>query len=251
MVSVVMPAYNEADIIEASVREWHEEVIAKLPGAELIVVDDCSTDATGETLARLARELPGLRPVRPPQNGGHGRALRFGFRQTSCPYVLQTDSDRQHVPAEFWELWKRREGHDFVFGVRSTREDGSFRVIVTTTMRMLNLLVWGEWIRDANCPFKLMSKPALERVLDRIPEDSFIPMVMLSILVRKMAFRYAEVPVTHLPRRGGSQSLKGMVKWFRVGRRCFGQLLALRLSGDFALANAIAPQSEPANAGEQ
>src|SRR6516162_8199389 len=98
MVSIVMPAYNEAEIIEAAVREWYGEVVAKLPGSELLVVDDCSTDGTGEALAALERELPALRAVRPPRNGGHGKALRFGFRHASRDLIFQTDSDRQHLP---------------------------------------------------------------------------------------------------------------------------------------------------------
>ena len=230
MVSIVMPAYNEADIIRATVEEWVGEVVSRIPGAELIVVDDCSKDATGSVLDGLALQLPQLRVVRPPQNGGHGKALRLGFQQARCEFIFQTDSDRQHLPAEFWKLWELRADADFVFGVRSTREDGRFRLFVTRTMRLLNLLTWGIWINDANCPFKLMRAGALRAVLQEIPGDSFIPMVMVSILARRMRFRFCEVAVTHLPRTGGQQSLKGVLKWMRVGGRCFAQLFRLRLN---------------------
>jgi glycosyltransferase involved in cell wall biosynthesis len=57
VISIVMPAYNEASIIEASVREWHDEVIRHFDGAELIVVNDCSTDRTEEILTRLAHGI--------------------------------------------------------------------------------------------------------------------------------------------------------------------------------------------------
>jgi len=229
MVSIVMPAYNEADIIERSVREWYD-VISRLPGSELIVVDDCSTDGTGAVLARLAAELPDLRPLRPARNGGHGRALRRGFEHATKLWVFQTDSDRQHLPSEFWALWERRDGVDFVLGVRSSRADGTTRVAITTVMRLANALLWGLWIRDANCPFKLMHRDALMKVLARIPRNSFIPMVMVSIVCRKMRFAVAEVEVRHLPRRGGEQSLHGLGNWVTVGARCLRQLVALRLS---------------------
>lgn len=229
MVSIVMPAYNEQEIIEQTVREWYDEVIARIPGAELIVVNDCSKDKTGDVLARLAHELPALRPLIPERNGGHGRALRFGFDHVTQDWVFQTDSDRQHLPSDFWKMWERRETSDFVLGVRSTRADGPVRVFITTVMRMANFAVWGLWIRDANCPFKLIRRPALEKVLARIPRDSFIPMVMLSILCRKMNYRVSEVVVEHLPRRGGEQSLSGLWKWIKVGSRCLRQLLAWRL----------------------
>jgi glycosyltransferase involved in cell wall biosynthesis len=228
MVTIVMPAFNEQDIIEKAVRDWHDQVVAKLPGAEILVVDDCSTDGTGAVLEKLAAQLPAMRFVRPARNGGHGKALGFGFRQTTGEYIFQTDSDQQHLPSEFWNLWMLRE-KDFVFGVRKDRADGMLRIVITRSMRILNFAMWGIWIRDANCPFKLMRRDALERVLKRISEDCFIPMVEVSILSRKMGFTVAEVPVTHLARRGGTQSLKGALRWVRVGFMCARQLLALRL----------------------
>jgi len=230
VVSVVMPAYNEAEHIEKTVREWHDEVVAKLPGSQLIVVDDCSKDGTGRILEGLARELAGLCVVRPQRNSGHGKALRLGFQHATQEFVFQTDSDRQHLPAEFWNLWQAKADHDFVFGVRCRRADGLFRVLVTRSMRVLNFLIWGCWTRDANCPFKLMRRQALEKVLSRVPPDSFIPMVMVSLLARKMGFRVSEIGVTHLPRTAGQQSLKGMIKWVRVCYRCAKQLVQLRLS---------------------
>jgi len=230
MVSIVIPAYNEEAIIETTVREWHDEVVAKIPGSELIVVNDCSKDGTGEVLAHLSREIPALRPLTPQCNGGHGKALRYGFEHVTQQWVFQTDSDRQHVPSDFWKLWQQKDATDFVLGVRSTRADGPVRVFITTIMRIFNFLAWGLWIRDANCPFKLMRRDRMETVLARVPRDSFIPMVMISILCRKMKYRVAEVVVDHLPRRGGEQSLQGLTKWIKVGARCVRQLLSWRLS---------------------
>src|ERR1700730_8893128 len=229
MLSIVMPAYNEEEIIEKTVREWYAEILAKILGAELIVVNDCSKDKTGKVLMRLAQEIPALRPLTPERNGGHGKALRYAFDHVTQAWVFQTDSDRQHLPSDFWKLWEQRETSDFVLGVRSTRADGAVRVFITTVMRVANFVVWGLWIRDANCPFKLMRRHAMETVLVRIPRDSFIPMVMLSILCRKMKYRVTEVVVQHLPRRGGEQSLSGLWKWIKVGSRCLNQLLALRV----------------------
>jgi dolichol-phosphate mannosyltransferase len=229
MVSVVMPAFNEEDIIEATVREWHNEVISRIPGSELIVVNDCSKDRTGQVLDWLSEEIAELRPLTTEKNRGHGMALRYGFSRVTQEWVLQTDSDRQHLPSDFWLLWRHREESDFVLGVRSTRADGWVRILITTVMRFANFFVWGLWIHDANCPFKLMRRSAMEKVLTRIPCDSFIPMVMLSILCRKMKFRVSEVLVTHLPRRGGQQSLSGLWRWIKVGSRCLRQLIQLRL----------------------
>jgi glycosyltransferase involved in cell wall biosynthesis len=225
-----MPAWNEAEIIEACVREWYDAVVSRIPGAELIVVDDCSTDGTGKIVSELGEKLPGVRCVRPVRNGGHGKALRVGFDHATQPFVFQTDSDRQHLPSDFWDLWALRDQADFVFGNRKRRADGATRILITQCMRMLNLAIWGVWLRDANCPFKLARREALNKVLARIPRDCFIPMVLVSILARKMKFRVAESEVEHLPRKGGTQSLKGLVKWLRVGSKCAAQVLSIRFA---------------------
>jgi dolichol-phosphate mannosyltransferase len=226
--SIVMPAYNEGAHIEACVREWYEGVVSRVPDAEMIVVDDCSRDDTGARLAALAAHLPGLRVVRMPVNGGHGPALRFGLDRAGGEFVFHTDSDRQHTPEDFWSLWDRRTTADFVFGIRDHRADGPLRSTISATMRLVNLVLWGCWIADANCPYKLMRRRALEQVLSVVPPASFIPMVMVSVIARRAGFRVSEVRVRHFPRVAGQQSLKGLVKWLRVGRRCVGELVALR-----------------------
>jgi glycosyltransferase involved in cell wall biosynthesis len=228
VLTILMPAHNEEDIIAAAVTEWHAEVVAKVPGSRLLVIDDGSSDGTPEVLGQLTRSLPGITFTRRNVNGGHGPALLFGFRQVSSKFVFQTDSDRQHCPADFWRLWELRDQFDFVFGVREKRNDGAFRKLVTTLMRVLNWLLWQVWISDANCPFKLMRTEALVAVLKRVPEDAFIPMVMVSILARRQRFRVTEVGVQHLPRLGGTPSLRGISRWARVGWLCACQLARLR-----------------------
>jgi dolichol-phosphate mannosyltransferase len=232
--SIVMPAHNEGAHIEACVDEWYRTVVSRVGDAELLVVDDCSTDGTAGRLAALAARLPALRVLRTPTNGGHGRAVRLGLEHAVGTFVFQTDSDRQHVPDDFWSLWERRDEADFVFGVREQRADGRFRLVVSTILRGVNAILWQRWIRDANCPFKLMRRDALGPILASIPRDSFIPMVMVSILARHGGCSVIELPVRHFPRLAGQQSLRGLAKWSRTGVRCARELVALRLANQRA-----------------
>lgn len=229
VLSIVMPAYNEADHIERCVVEWYDEVVSRIPGTELIIVNDCSRDDTGARLQLLAVRRPALRVLTTPVNGGHGRALRFGLEHARGEFVFHTDSDRQHTPDDFWAVWERRATADFVFGVRDHRADGAFRAAVSSMMRVVNALLWGYWIEDANCPYKLMRRTALEKVLPSIPRSSFIPMVMVAVLARRGGFRVSDVHVRHFPRVAGQQSLTGLLKWVRITSRCVGELVVLRV----------------------
>ena len=96
--SVVMPAYNE----ETTVRAAIEAVLASPWLAELIVVDDCSTDRTGELLAEL--DDPRITVLRHGLNQGKGAALRTGFAHARADYVVVQDADLEYDPAEFGKL---------------------------------------------------------------------------------------------------------------------------------------------------
>lgn len=227
MLTVVMPCYNEGEILEQTVREWHG-VVERIEGGRLLVVDDASTDDTPAILERLRAELPGLDVVRAAANRGHGPTVVDGLQRARTEFVFHTDSDQQIPSDEFWTLWELREEADFVLGVRRSRADGAFRKVISTGARTINLLFWRVQLRDANCPFKLMRREPLDRILDELPEGLFAPMIAIAVLARVRGYDVREVLVTHLPRPGGTQSLAGALKWVRTVRRCLGEAWAIR-----------------------
>src|SRR5204862_6800586 len=98
LLSVVMPVYNERNTVEEIVRR----VLAVPMRIELIVVDDGSTDGSGEILDRLHKER-GFVLLRQP-NGGKGAALRRGFQAVTGDLVIIQDADLEYSPEEFPEL---------------------------------------------------------------------------------------------------------------------------------------------------
>ena len=157
-VSIVFPAYNEAENIAIVVDEF-ATVLSGI-SAELIVVNDGSSDDTQSVLEGLP--FPNLRVIQHPTNLGYGSALRSGFKAAFGQWTFFTDSDRQFRSQDFLGLWEKRREADLILGVRSHRQDPSFR--------RLNAWLWGQYIKrifsvevtDVNCAFKLLPTAMLQ-----------------------------------------------------------------------------------------
>lgn len=227
MVTIVMPAHNELAVIEKTVAEWHS-VAEKIPGASLLIVDDSSTDGTGEALERLAREKPLLHVLRNSKNLGHGGSTLVAFSRVETPFVMQTDSDGEFPAEEFWAFWERRETADFIFGYRAQRDDGPFRFLVTNALRLLILLLFGRSLRDVNCSFRLMRTDPMRLALRRVPEGAFIPLALLGIEAHRGPWRIENRPVRLVGRVGGESSLRGVRIWVLALGRSVCDLLCLR-----------------------
>jgi glycosyltransferase involved in cell wall biosynthesis len=204
--SVVLPAFNEEENIEAVVRKCVAFLDTRVPTYELLVVNDGSRDRTGEILNRLAAELPCLRPVHHPQNRGYGSALRSGFDAATKRFVFYMDGDGQFDIHDLEVVLPLASDEDhIVTGFRIERRD--------PFIRRLNAKLFGGWlvrlmlnvrVRDLNCAFKLIPK----KVLNAITLEStgaLINAEMYGRAVRK-GFGIREVGVHHYPRTAGVQT---------------------------------------------
>ncbi len=235
----VMPAYNEAENIEATLKDWYPviEQINKEANVEarLVIADDGSRDNTFQKMIELSAtgRFPFFEPITK-QNGGHGQTVLYLYRhaiENGADYIFQTDSDGQTNPAEFWQLYKNRHLHDFQIGYRKGRQDGFSRVFVTKTLRFLVWLMFGVWVTDANTPFRLMQKDKLRAIMDIIPEDYFLCNVAISAIAKKWRYNMKFYPITFKPRQGGVNSinLKRIVK---IGMRALSDFRAINKRSD-------------------
>ncbi len=222
-----MPAYNEEGIIEKSVRDYYDEIVRKVDHAELIIVDDWSTDNTPLILKNLSKELPKLKIAKTSVNSGHGAALRLGLELAKNEFVFHTDSDYQHDPREFWKLYPFIDQHDIVTGYRAERHDPPHRKFITAMVRLSGRMLFHVALKDMNCPFRIYRKSTLDTLLKVVDKKAFAPSIMLCLAASFYGVRMKEVAVTHYPRSTGRTSIAGF-RLTSICLRCFKDLLILR-----------------------
>lgn len=226
---MVLPAYNEAENIRASVRAvlaWVEE---ERISAEVIVVDDGSSDATVLEVGALQRTDARIKLVRHAVNLGYGAALRSGFAASSGEYVFFTDADLQFRMDDLRRLSPWVSQYDIVVGYRDGRADPRGRRLNAWMWNRLINSIFRLGLRDVDCAFKVFHR----RVLQRVGISSIGAFVNSELLVRAASegFRIKEVPVPHYPRLAGRAT---GARLDVIGRACWELATIypdLRLSG--------------------
>ena len=222
---IVMPAYNEADNIADAVGAWYPVVEGHDGGgaSRMVVIDDGSADDTYRQLQALAADRP-LMVAATKENEGHGPTVLHGYRMAldaGADFVFQTDSDGQTEPAEFEGFWELREGCDAVIGARAHREDGFARALAGRAVGAMVRAFFHVRVPDANAPFRLMSAGYLREILPFMPQDYFLPNIMLTAIGVKLGKRVEFREITFRPRQGGVNSLS-LGKVVRIGLRSVG-----------------------------
>lgn len=226
---IVIPAYNEGENIAATVREWIPVVVDAGPESHLVIINDGSKDNTLAILRAMESSNPQLMVLDKP-NGGHGAAIYYGYKaalNAGADYVFQTDSDRQTLPEEFKPFWAKRHNFDACMGVRTHRQDGFSRVLVTWVLRVALGLTFGINIPDSNVPFRLMRAQVLAEDLALIPESHNLINVMLATVFCARKRHIAWIPITFRPRQGGVNSVN-FRKIIRIGFKAVCDFLAFR-----------------------
>lgn len=209
----VMPAYNEAENIKDTIAQWYPVIdkINRLDNCEavLAIANDGSKDNTIEIMESLKKDLPYFEPINKP-NGGHGQTVLFLYNHAianGADYIFQTDSDGQTNPDEFWQMFENRHNYDFQIGYRHGRQDGTIRVFVTKTLRLVVWLMFHVWVTDANTPFRLMQKDKLQAIMNVIPNDYFLCNVAISAIAVKWSYKIKFYNISFKPRQGGINSI--------------------------------------------
>ena len=230
-VSIVMPCYNEASIVEYTVRRLVSAFAERQWQLELVTVDNGSTDATGAILARLEAELPGVVRHRVEQNQGYGNGILAGLPLCQSDWVGTIPADGQ-VDAEdvvrLFEAVVASNGWVLAKVRRRFRMDGLWRKVVSV---LYNLFVLALWPRlgsiDVNGSPKLFPRRAYEAMELQSKDWLLDPEIMIK--AHRLGLTVLELNVFARMRGNGLSHVRATTCW-----QFFHRLLAFRYSGMFS-----------------
>lgn len=223
-VLVVMPAFNEAEVIAQVISEVRET----LPGVRVLVVSDGSTDETVDVARRAGAQVLEL-----PFNLGVGGAMRLGFRfalENRIPVAVQLDSDGQHNPADVPSLVAQLEDFDVAIGARFAGEGDylvrgprrwAMRFLSGTLSRALTTP-----LTDTTSGFKAHGPRAIALYAQDFPAEYLGDTIESLVTGHRAGLRFTQVGVAMRERAGGTPSHNQLKSAIYLGRAFFALTIA-------------------------
>jgi len=221
-ISVFFPCYNEQENVGRTVEKALEVLERLNADFEVIIVDDGSSDGTGQIADEIAGRDGRVKVVHHEGNLGYGAALQSGFKAATKEFVFYTDGDGQFDINEMPSLLALMERYDIVSCYRLNRRDSLIRKINGWCWTRLVCLTFGLKIRDIDCAFKLYKREIFDKI-ELLSTGALINAEILARAVRK-GYRITQKGVHHYPRTTGKQTGANL----RVILRAFKELFKLQ-----------------------
>jgi glycosyltransferase involved in cell wall biosynthesis len=203
-ISVFFPCYNEQGNI-ARTTQRAIDVLQKLNSDyEVIIVDDGSSDTTGQIADEIAGQNNRVKVVHHPTNLGYGASLQSGFKAATKELVFYTDGDGQFNINELPSLLPLIKQYDIISCYRLNRQDNLIRKLNGWAWTKLVGFLFNMKIRDIDCAFKLYKR----EIFDNIQMSSRGALISAEILARavRKGYTITQRPVHHYPRTAGVQT---------------------------------------------
>jgi glycosyltransferase involved in cell wall biosynthesis len=200
-VSVVLPAHNEADNLEAAVTKLTETLNEYVEAYEIIIAEDGSTDGTDEKAAALSERLPFVKHIHSEKRLGRGRALKNAFQKSSGEILVYMDVDLATDVGQLKELTDsiEKEGYDFATGSRMLPESkvkrSGTRNITSKTYNFMVRAVLGSKIKDHQYGFKAFRREPLMQLLDEVSANHWFWDTEVLVRAYRRGYKIKEIPV--------------------------------------------------------
>lgn len=208
--SIVIPFHNERDNVDFVLDEARKEH----PDAEIIAIDDGSTDGTREM---LDRHRPHITVIAFKDRLGKSAAVYAGLLKASNEACVMMDGDGQNDPKDISKLVSLLGQADLVCGCRSQRKDTKARIIAARLANSIRRMVLGDSISDIACGLKAIRREHVRHILPFEGFHRFLP-----ILIANKGLKVLEIPVNHRPRHSGTSKYTIRERGIRGIRDLFG-----------------------------
>jgi glycosyltransferase involved in cell wall biosynthesis len=203
-ISLIFPVYNEAMIIEDTVRNYFDELNGQVP-FELIVAEDGSADDTKTVVRRLGRTLP-IRVYTSDERKGYLDAVKNALTLAERDWIFLVDSDYQFAAIDFWRLVPKMATHDIILGMKSPRRDPLYRIVLSRGLNLLLRLMFGVPYRDMDTGFRLLRREPVEKIAPQVRHFAFFTAEFV-VRSHQAGYRICEVPVPHYSRKEGATNI--------------------------------------------
>lgn len=195
--TVCVPAFNEADVIVDTLAALRKE----LPGAEIILVDDGSSDDT----STRAKAVRGVILLSEDRNRGYGASLKLAMRRAKGDVIAWFDADGQHHPADLRRVVAPvlSGERDAVIGVRPASGSPLDRRPGKWLLKMVAQIIVRARIPDLNSGLRCFRRDAIKKYLHLLP-DGFSASSTSTLLMMKRGYRLGYVRIDSRPRTGNS-----------------------------------------------
>lgn len=210
--SIIVPAYNEEHNVRDVVCEVSKAFTRLDHVFEIIIVNDGSTDITGEILDGLADEMAEVRVVHLGRNHGKGYAIRQGVAHAKGDYVVFTDADLDIHPSQLDRIIAMFNAQTCDIAIGSKRHPESeleyplSRRVISTVYYWIVKALFGLNVRDTQAGLKIFKRKVLESVLPRLLVKKFAFDLEMLVAAHKLGFRIVEFPIrVRFSRKFGSR----------------------------------------------
>jgi glycosyltransferase involved in cell wall biosynthesis len=222
--SIFFPVYNESKNIDRLYRRTKSTISALqsenlISKYEIIFINDGSKDDSVGKIKKILKNDNNVRLIQLKRNYGYGRALKEGFAAAKMDFVFFSDADCQFDLDELKKFIPPLKENDFVIGFRIVRKDSFFRRIYGILYNKLIKLRFQIKVRDVNCAFKIFKRQILTKI-DLKSNGALVSAELLTKL-HLNENKFAEVGVTHFPRKYGKQKGANLIVIFYIFKELF------------------------------
>jgi glycosyltransferase involved in cell wall biosynthesis len=214
-VSIVFPAYNEADALETAVEKVTRALNEFARSCEIIIAEDGSTDGTDKLADALAMKYSFIKHIHGEKRLGRGTALKNSFKKSSGEVLVYMDldlaTDLKHLKPLVDAI--EYEGYDFATGSRmlseSKVERSRTRQITSKSYNFLVRAMLGSKVKDHQCGFKAFRREPLMQLLDEVTARHWFWDTEILVRAFRKGYKIKEIPVEW---KGGHETKVRLLK---------------------------------------